>query len=176
MTTRKITVELAEGISNWAHGDSDLRIDAGGRHELDLTGQGDVRDALAAAVSAGVLVLHEGELPDSVESQEDSEGKYQRAQEAVAPLFEQRDRALRGARRLPEVIVKPRAEVEELAVESGTHAALLAAAPEDAQEIHVPARSRDDFEQLAEQGSEFHRVLLEWDDRMAQAAQEALEG
>lgn len=174
----KVTVELAPGVSSWAWSDGtpEHRVGESGPHEIDVTGDEDLTSALAAAVAAGALVLHEGDLPE-VESQEESERLYQVAQEAMAPLYEERDRRMRNTTRLPEVVELSRDEVEEKALDgSGVHQALLRDAPHNKQRFEAPARTREDFEQLAEAGSEYHRVQLEYDDKMAAAAQEALEG
>lgn len=163
MATRKVTVELAPGVSSWAHGDGDAVLTAGQLHEVDVTGKAELREALAAAVAAGALRLIEGDLPDAVESQEDSEAKQSAADEACAPLYAERDRELNrlSRRELTDEEIAQLAQSEE-AVAVATDPAVF--------------RGRREYVELAaERGSEYHRALLLWERRMGYVAQAALD-
>lgn len=172
-----VTVELAPGFSVWAGGDDDFRISRGGPVEVDVAGNENLLAAITAAEAAGVLIVHDGERLDNVvETQEESERRYQDARDATASLFAERDRRLMGTQRLPEVVELSREDVEELALDgSGLHRSLLTQAPKDQETFNVPARSREDFQALADEGSEYHEIVLEYEDKMAAAAQEELE-
>jgi hypothetical protein len=160
----KVLVEVAPGISRWAYDDDGdvVSLASGSQHELDATG--DLAAAVAAAVDAGVLALVDGELPKraAVESQEESEAKYEKAAQARAPLFAERDRALYGVSRqdLSDEDLDDHPDAERSG--DGTYDTFRA--------------SVDYVHAAAEAGSEYHQVILDYEDKMAQAAQEALEG
>jgi len=92
-----ITVQVAPGLTRWAHGDTGTELAAGVPHELDLADQA-LATAVAAAVDAGALLLVAGRVPaGAVETQKQSLAKLQAAAKARAPLYEERDAELARA-------------------------------------------------------------------------------
>jgi hypothetical protein len=178
---REVTVELAAGVARWAYGGAEddgsdaIAIEAPGG-PLDVTDPL-VHAAVTAAEAAGSLTITEGSRAQGVvQTEKQSLRRYDAAARARAPLYAERDRALRGRQRLPELVTRSREHVEELAADgSSLHRALLADAPDDQAEFAVPARSREDLEELAAAGSDYHAELLRWEDRMAQESQDAAE-
>lgn len=170
-------VEL-RGVARWATSDEKgnelAAVDAPGG-EVDVSDPR-VHEALTAAQAAGVLTFTGGGVSGVVQSDAASEKIAAKAEKARAPLFEQRDRELRGARRLPEVLKRSREEVEREAADgSALHRALLAGAGDDVEEFDVPVRTEDDLRELADNGSTYHELVLVWNERIERAAQEAVE-
>lgn len=80
---RKLTFEVVEG-AQWGYGDGKGKgavYAAGEKHEVSA--DAGLAKAIAAAADAGVLKVHEGDLPKSaVESEKDSLKAQERAQAA----------------------------------------------------------------------------------------------
>lgn len=168
----EITVELAPGLAQWGHGDSEVVLVAGQAHAVDLTNKKELRAAVAAAVAAGSLVLKSGQLSVDahVQSQEDGETAYAKAQEAIAPLFETRDRRLRG-QTVRELTEDDRREIA---------AQRLGVEPDELTEHdlaeQVPPSSTIEYAYLAaDRGSDYHAELVATHQAMAELAQKALE-
>jgi hypothetical protein len=144
----QINVELTPGVARWAYGGveedgSDAVVIEAPGGPLDVSDPA-VHAAVSAAAATGALTITDGEaMPGAVEPDEVSLERLAVAQEARAPLYEARDRALHRLPRLPEVVMRSREEVEALADEgSSVHRALLRDAPTTIrQEFAVPARS-----------------------------------
>jgi hypothetical protein len=177
----QINVELTPGVARWAYGGveedgSDAVVIEAPGGPLDVSDPA-VHAAVSAAAATGALTITDGEaMPGAVEPDEVSLERLAVAQEARAPLYEARDRALHRLPRLPEVVMRSREEVEALADEgSGVHRALLREADDDQQEFAVPALDLEAMRELGDAGSEYHAELVAWEDRMAEAAQAAVE-
>lgn len=88
-----ITVKVHAGVSAWSYGDLTLR--AVGEHEVDVTDQPGLAAAVAAACDAGALDHVSGRLPASaVQSQEEGEKAYAKANDARQAFHAERDAAL----------------------------------------------------------------------------------
>lgn len=119
----------------------------GGRHTLDPDAE--TAAAITAAVAANVLVLIDGDLDDSaVESDKESLRKLKVADAARAELYAERDEELRYV----------------------TSEAIAANAVADESDRLEPEALSEQVTQAAAD------KLAEWEQRMAEAAQTAVEG